>query len=236
MIEKPVFPNQTGLRWRVGRPLLIMSVAVLTSIAGLLTVIIETTDTIPELPVATQNVTPAPIDPAETRALRSNGVSGERRGAGSIIDLADRGQIAKTISTGPGGWLIDDVTKVRAKPEAAHAGSDPLPTVTATADSQTGVRLGSRSPDDPRDGPVPEPRVDPSARPDTPRELDNGDKSCIKAPVSRAPEGRRWYFRLEGEDHHKCWYVRARRHEASRRTGQHLRSTRTWTYWRPWFW
>lgn len=233
MIEKPVFSHQTGLRRRVGRPLIIMSVAALTSIAGLLTVFIETTDTIPELPVATQNVTPVPIDPPETKGFTSNRASGERLGSGRMTDLADRGRIENTVSTGPGEWLVDDVTKARAKPEAPHAGSAPLPTVTATAHTQIGARVGSRSPDDTREEPVPEPQV---SRADTPRELDDGDKTCIKAPVSRAPEGRHWYFRLEGEDHHKCWYVRDRRHEASHRSGQHPRSTRTWTYWRPWFW
>jgi len=236
MIEKPVFPHQTGLRWRVGRPPLIVSVAA-TIGAGLLTVIIETTGTIPELPIATQNVAPVPIDPAETKGLRSTQASDERLGSGRITDLADRVQIAKTISTGPGGWLIDDVAKVRAKPQVRQAGSDPLPIITATVDTHIEARVGSRSSDDTRasaDEHVPGPLA-PSARTDMPRELDDADMSCVKAPVSQTPEGKHWYYRLDGEDHHKCWYVRARRHEASRRSNQHLRSRRTWTDWRPWY-
>ena len=41
--------------------------------------------------------------------------------------------------------------------------------------------------------------------------LDDAATKCVQAPVGRAPEGERWYYRLDRETRRKCWYVRAHR-------------------------
>jgi hypothetical protein len=228
MIQKSVFPDETGRRWRaVSRPLA-AGVMGVVGVAGLLMLIIEMDRAIPDSPMATQTAAPA--------AAAAAPAPGQTR-SGSA-DPADPTQTAEANSTVPGEWLINDVAKTRAKPQVTPASPDPLPATVATADPHVETRVGSPPPSDTHpseDEHGPGSPAGAVARGDTSRAVDDAASSCIEAPVGQAPDGKRWHYRFDREDHRKCWYLRARRHEPSR-TSQRQRPRRTWANWnwRPW--
>jgi len=51
-----------------------------------------------------------------------------------------------------------------------------------------------------------------AARSNTSAELGDAAAKCVQGPEGQAPEGERWYYRLDRESHRKCWYVRGYRH------------------------
>jgi len=224
MIPKSVFPDETGLRWKAVRRPLVGALMAVTGIAGLLMLIVEMDGAIPDPPIATQTAAPVPTAPAAGP------------GGNGSTDLADRTQIAEANSTVPGEWLINDVAKTRAKPEVTQASPDPFLATAAAADAHVEARVGSSPPSDTRPGEDEHGPASPAgavARVETSRALDDATSNCMEAPVGQAPEGKRWYYRFDREDHRKCWYVRSRKHEASR-SSPHPRSRRTWVNWRPW--
>jgi hypothetical protein len=216
MIQKSVFPDETGQRWKSVRRPLAAGVMAVTGIAGLLMLVIEMDSSLPDPPPLTHTAAPAngvsdPVDPPQTTAAAN--------------------------STVPGEWLINDVAKTRAKPEVTPASPDPLPAPAAPADTHVETRAGLPLPSDTRPGGDEHGPGSPAgavARIDTSRALDDPSTSCMEAPVGQAPEGKRWSYHFAREDHRKCWYLRARRHEASQRSSQHQRSRRSWANWRPW--
>jgi hypothetical protein len=225
MIQKSVFPDDTGLRWRAVRRPLTAGIMAATGIAGLLMLIIEMDGTIPDPPIATQTAAAGPATPAPAQ------------GRNGLTDLADPSHIAAPNSTVPGEWLINDVAKTRARPAVTQASPDPLPATAATADAHVETGAGLPPPSDPRPGADehgPGSAAGAVARVDTSRPHDDASATCMEAPVGQAPEGKRWSYHLDREDHRKCWYLRTRRHEASSRSSQHTRSRRTWANWRPW--
>ena len=225
MIQKSVFPDETGLRWRAVRRPLAACIMAVTAIAGLLILIIEMDGAIPDSPIATQTAAAGPATPAPAK------------GRNGLTDSADPTETASTNSTVPGEWLINDVAKTRARPAATQASPDPLPATAATADAHVETRPGQPPPSDTRPGADEHGPGSPAGsvgRAETSRPLDNATASCMEAPVGRAPEGKRWSYHLDREDHRKCWYLRPRKHEASSRNGQHTRSRRAWANWRPW--
>jgi hypothetical protein len=235
MIEKPVLLDETWVRWKVVRPVFVASIVALIGISGFRMLVIAMVGTIPDLPIATQSAAPVPFG-QEAKDPASNPASIERAGRGGITDPTAPTQVAKATSTGPGEWLIDDVAKARARPLVAPASANLLPATAATADAQVEARVGSRSPDNTRAGADERRPGWPAgafARADASRALDDAGVSCIEEPVGQAPEGKRWYYRLD-QDHRKCWYVRTRKHETSRRSGRHLRSAGTWAEWKLW--
>jgi hypothetical protein len=218
MIQKSVFPDQTGLPWKaIRRPLAAGLVAVI-GIAGLLMLIIQMDGATPDPPTLTHTGAPAPAQ-------------------GGMTGTVDPPQTAEANSTVPGEWLINDVAKTRAKPGVTQASPDPLPATAAPADTHVETPAGSPPPSDTHPGGDehgPGTSAGAVARIDTSHALNDAATSCMEAPVGQAPEGKRWYYRLDREDHRKCWYLRSRRHEASRRSSQHQRSRRGWANWGPW--
>jgi hypothetical protein len=224
MVQKSVFPDETGRRWKAIRRPLAAGVMAVTGIAGLLMLIIEMDRAVPDSPTATQAAAPVPAAPAPGQ---------DRNGS---TDPAGPTQIAAANSTVPGEWLINDVAKTRARPEVKQANPDPLPATVATADTHVETPVGSPAPSDTRSGENEHGPGSPAgavARGDTSRALDDTATSCIEGPVGQAPDGKRWYYRFDREEHRKCWYLRARKHEASR-SSPRQRSRRTWVNWRPW--
>jgi hypothetical protein len=229
MIEKLVFLDGIRLRGKVVRPLFVASIMALTSVAGFRMLVVAMVGTIPELPIATRSAAPVPFGRAEAKDPESNRAPIERPGSGGITAPTAATQVAKTTSTDPGEWLIDDVAKARARPEVAPASPDLLPATAATASTRVEARAGSGSPDDTRTGADEHvPGADTSRRPD------DGTVSCIEAHVGQASEREHRYYGFDREDHRKCRHVRARRHEAWRRSGRHSRSGRTWANWNFW--
>ena len=170
----------------------------------------------------------------------------ERADLGGIRYPAAASQNGRATAS-PGQWLIDDVARERAKFELRQGSPKPLPRTNAARDAahvEAGVRLPSsddtRAGGDERraeeltsltstppaeDGGAPRPqralkRSDgASPRPVTSRGLVDSATKCIDAPVGLAPEGERWYYRLDRENHRKCWYVRAFREDRVRPRG-----------------
>ena len=141
MIERPIFLDETGRRWKIVRPLLVASVAGLIGIVGLLILSIEMVGTIPELPIVTSSVTPALIGQAKSKGTRSV----ERPAPGGVTDAAAPTQVAKATSTNPGEWLIRDVALERARLEVAQADLDQLTGRTAAANAHIQGQFGLRS-------------------------------------------------------------------------------------------
>jgi hypothetical protein len=52
----------------------------------------------------------------------------------------------------------------------------------------------------------------------SPKPLSATTTTCIEAPVGAAPEGERWYYRLDRETRRKCWHVRTVREERAQRS------------------
>jgi hypothetical protein len=220
MIQKSVFPVETGLRWKAVRRPLAAGFMVVIGIAGLLMLIIEMDGATPDPPTTTHTAALAPA-----------------QGHNGMTDRVGSPQTAEANSTVPGEWLINDVAKTRAKPEVTQASPDPLPAAPAPADTHVETPAGSPLPSDTHpsgDEHGPAPPAGAVARIDTSRALNDASTSCMDAPVGQAPEGKRWSYHLDREDHRKCWYLRSRRHEASSRSSQHQRSRRSWVNWRPW--
>jgi hypothetical protein len=225
MIQKSVFPDATGLRWRAIRRPLAAGIMAATGIAGLLMLIIEMDGTLPDSPIATQTAAAGPATPAPAE------------GRNGLTDPADSTEKAAANSTAPGEWLINDVAKTRARPAVTQASPEPLPATAATADAHVETGAVPLPPSDTRpaaDEHGPGSPAGAVTRADTSRPLNEAAASCMEAPIGQAPEGKRWSYHLDREDHRKCWYLRPRKHEASSRNGQHMRSRRTWANWRPW--
>lgn len=223
MIQKSVFPDETGLRWKAFRRPLGAGLMAVTAAAGLLMLIIEMDGTTPD-------------PPTTAHAASASAAPAPAQGHNRMTDPVDPSQTAEANSTAPGEWLINDVAKTREKPEVTQASPDPLP-ATAHADAQVETRASASSPSDTRPSGDEHGSGSPAAavaRTDTSRALDDATTSCMEAPAGQAPDGKRWYYRLDREDHRKCWYVRPRRHEASSRSNRHQRSRRTWANWGPW--
>jgi hypothetical protein len=224
MSQKSVFPDETGLRWKAVRRPLGAGLMAATAVAGLLMLIIEMDGSTPDPPTTTHSAASASAAPAPAQ------------GHNGMTDPINPPQTAQTNSTAPGEWLINDVAKTRGKPEVTQTSPDTL-AATAPADAHAEVRASAPLPSDTRPGGDEHGSGSPAgavARTDTSRAPDDATTSCMEAPTGQAPEGKRWYYRLEREDHRKCWYVRSRRHEASSRSNRHQRSRRTWVNWGPW--
>jgi hypothetical protein len=212
---KSVFPDERGLHWKVVRRPLAAGVMAVVGIAGLLMLIVEMDATTPDRPTTSHTAAPA----------------------SGMTDPVDLPQTAEANSTVPGEWLINDVAKTRAKPQATQPSPEAVPVTAAAADAHVETRPGSPLPSDTRPGGDehgPGLPVSAVARVDTSRPLDDAATSCAEGPVGQAPEGKRWSYHVDREGHRKCWYLRARKHEASRRSAQHQRSRRTWANWGPW--
>ena len=238
MIQKSTFLNEVALRWKVVRRPLAAGILAVTGLAALLMLIVEMDGTVADSPIATQNAAPVPSAPAAANGLRSAQASIDRRGRDGITDRVDPTRIAQANATGPGAWLINDVAQTRARAEVTQANPNPLPATAATADARVETRVGSPASSQTRAGPDQQGPGSPSssaAQVDTSPASDDTKTSCREAPGGQAPEGKRWYYRFDREGHHKCWYVRSRKHEPSSRSSQHSRTRRTWVnYWRPW--
>jgi hypothetical protein len=215
MIQKSVFPDEPRLPWRAVRRPLAAGIMAVVGIAGLLMLIVEMDATTPDPPTTPHTAAPA---------------SGK-------TDPVDPPQTAEAHSTVPGEWLINDVAKTRAKPEATQPSPDPVPVTAAAADAHLETRAGSPLPSDTRlggDEHGPRSPAGAIARVDTSRPPDDAATSCLEGPVGQAPEGKRWSYHIDREGHRKCWYLRARKHERSPRSAQHQRWRRTWANWGPW--
>lgn len=237
MIQKSIFLNEMALRWKVVRHPLAAGILAVTGLAALLMLIIEMDGSISDPPIARQNTAPVPFAPAAANGLRSADASIDRQGRDGITDRDNATRIAEANATGPGAWLIDDVAKTRAKAEVTQSSPNSLPATAATPDTRVETRVHSPSSSDTRAAAEEQGPGSPAggvARVDTSRASDDTKTSCLEAPVGQAPDGKRWYYRLDREDHRKCWYLRSRKHEASSRSSQHSRLRRTWVNWRPW--
>jgi hypothetical protein len=237
MIQKSIFLNEVALRWKVVRHPLAAGILAVTGLAALLVLIIEMDGSIPDPPIATQKAAPAPFAPAAANGLRNADASIDREGRPRITDRDDATRIAEANATGPGAWLINDVAKTRARAEVTQSSSNSLPATAASADARAEARVESPSSSDTRaavDEQGPGSPAGGVARVDTSRAPDDTKMSCLEAPVGQAPDGKRWYYRLDRDDHRKCWYLRSRKHEASSRGSQRSRVRRTWVNWRPW--
>jgi hypothetical protein len=229
------FVSEHGLHLKVIRSLLITGILVLTGIGSLLMIIIEMVGTDPELPVSAQSAAPIPFTPAEARSPANSPVSIERQDGGRTRDVAAPVRAGQATSASPGDWLVNDVTKARARPEVAQRGPAPLPATTGFAETRE-AKPGSRSLEDSRAGTVEHGSGGPTgagARAATSRAAEDA-ATCIETPAGQAPEGKHWFYRFDREDHRKCWYVRARKPEAFRPRAPRPRPEREWAIWVPW--
>ena len=238
MIPKSIVLDEIALRWKAIRRPLAAGILVVTGVVGLLTLIVEMDGTIPDPPMASQSAASVAFAPAAANGLRAGHAAIDRQRRDRITEPADPTRTADTNSTGPGQWLINDVAETRAKPGVTQAKPRPLPAIAATTDAHVETPVappassGTRLSTDEQGAGA---SAGGSARADTSRQPDDAKANCMEAPVGQAPEGKRWYYRFDREDHRKCWYVRSRKHDASSRSSQHSRSRRTWVnYWRPW--
>ena len=237
MIQKSIVLNEVALRWKVVRQPLAAGILAVGGLAALLMLIIEMDGSIPDPPIAAQNAAPVPFASTAANGLRSANASIDRQGGDGITDRDDATRVAEANATGPGAWLISDVAKTRARAEDTQSSPNSLPATAATADARVETRVDPPSSGDTRAAADEQGRGSPAggiARVDTSRAADDTKTSCLEAPVGQAPDGKRWYYRLDRDDHHKCWYLRSRKHEASSRSSQHSRVRRTWVNWRPW--
>jgi hypothetical protein len=179
--------------------------------------------------VGAQELSTGTVDPSGRSSM-------ERPGLGEISTAS------------PDQWLIDDVARERATFEPRQGGPKPLSATDAARDAahvEAGVHLPSsddtRARGDERraeeltssistppaeDGTLGTRRPQralkrsdgASPRPVTSRGLVHSAAKCIDAPVGLAPNGERWYYRLDRETHRKCWHVRAFREDKVRRS------------------
>jgi len=237
MIQKSIFLNEIALRWKVVRHPLAAGILAVTGLAALLMLIIEMDGSVPDPLTATQNAAPVSFAPTAANGPRSANASIDRAGRDGIADRDDSTRIAEANATGPGAWLINDVAKTRARGEVTQSSPNSLPATPATTDTRVETRVDTPSSSNTRaaaDEQGPGSPAGGVARVDTSRAPDDTKTSCLEAPVGQAPDGKRWYYRLDRDDHRKCWYLRSHKHEASSRSSQHSRVRRTWVNWRPW--
>jgi hypothetical protein len=235
MIQKSIFLNDIALRWKVVRHPLAAGILAVAGLAALLMLIVEMDGSIPDPPTATQNAAPVAFAPTAANDPKSANASIDRAGGDGTADRGDATRIAEANATGPGAWLINDVAKTRARAEVTQSSPNSLPATPATTDARVETRVDSPSSGNTRA--AADEQGSPAggvARVDTSRAPDDTKTSCLEAPVGQAPDGKRWYYRLDRDDHRKCWYLRSRKHEASSRSSQHSRVRRTWVNWRPW--
>jgi hypothetical protein len=236
MIQKSIFLDEMALRWKVVKHPLAAGVLATTGLAALLMLIIKMDGSIPDPPIATQHAAPVRFAPAAVNGLRSADASIDRQGRDGITDRDDASRIAEANATGPGAWLINDVAKTRERAEITQSSPNLLPAPASTAGARVETRVDSPLSGDTRaaaDEQGPGSSAGGVTRVDTSRAPDDTKTSCVETPVGHAPDGKRWYYRLDRDDHRKCWYLRSRKHEASR-SSQHSRVRRTWVNWRPW--
>jgi hypothetical protein len=201
-----------------------------------------------ELPIGT-------VDPSGRASM-------ERAGPGGISYPAAATQNGRA-TTSPGQWLIDDVARERAKFELGQGSPLPLSATNAARDAarvEAAVRderraeelTSSISAPPAEDGTLGTRRPqralkrsdDASPRPVTSRGLVDSAAKCIDAPVGMAPEGERWYYRLDRETHRKCWHVRAFREdraprrivESDRRPSERTSADPFDSAWAWWYW
>jgi hypothetical protein len=183
--------------------------------------------------VGAQELSTGAVDPSGRTSMERAGLDG------ISYPAADKGRATAS----PGQWLIDDVASERAKLALTQGSPKPLSATNAARDAahvEVGVRLPSsddaRAGGDERrgeeltrsistapaeDGTLGTRRRQEalkrsdgaSPRPVTSRGFVDSATKCIDAPVGLAPEGERWYYRLDRETHRKCWHVRAFRKE-----------------------
>jgi hypothetical protein len=203
----------------------------------------------------------------------SGRASMERAGFGGVSYPAAATQNGRATAS-PGQWLIDDVARERAKFELRQGSPQPLSATNAAREAahvEAAVRLPSsddtRAGGDERraeeltssisappaeDGTLGTRRPqralkrsdDASPRPVTSRGLVDSAAKCIDAPVGMAPEGERWYYRLDRETHRKCWHVRAFREdraprrivESDRRPSERTSADPFDSAWAWWYW
>jgi hypothetical protein len=214
--------------------------------------------------VGAQEPSTGTVDPSGRASI-------ERAGLGGISYPAAATQNGRATAS-PGQWLIDDVARERAKFELRQGSLKPLSGTNAARDAahvEAGVRLpswddtraggdkrraeeltSSISTPPPEDGmlvtPRPQKRSDgASPRPVTSHGLIDSAAKCIDAPVGLAPEGERWYYRLDRENHRKCWYVRGFREdrvrprsigESDRRPSERTSADPFDSAWAWWYW
>jgi hypothetical protein len=237
MIQKSIFLNEMALRWKAVKHPLAAGIFAVAGLAALLLLIIEMDGSISDQSIATQNAASVPFAPAAANGPRSVDASIDRQGRDKITDRDDGTRVADANATGPGAWLINDVAKTRARAEGTQTSPNALPASAATTDARVETRVDSPSSSETHaaaDQQTPGSPAGGVARVDTSRAPDDTKTSCLETPVGQAPDGKRWYYRLDREDHRKCWYLRSRKHEASSRSSQRSRLRRTWVNWRPW--
>lgn len=212
MIEKLVSLDELGPHWKAIRPFRRASVMDLAGIAALLLFISETVGTTQELPTATRGTAPVPFDQSGANSSGSYHAPIDRS---DPIGIGDSAGATPVRQTSPGQWLIDDVARARAKLKVKQASPNPIPNHPPSSESRAGTKTTEAE-----DGKLGAPssqgsvkRSDDngaSTRPNTSRGPHDATTSCLEAPAGPAPQGRRWYYRLDRETQRKCWYVRAR--------------------------
>jgi hypothetical protein len=116
---KPVLLREAKLCWKVVKPVRRASIMAATGVAVFLTLVNGINGTTPEL-LAVATGTAAPFDIAEARDPRTDLAPIKQSVNDRTSDCVAATQVSQTTSTSPGQWLIDDITRARAKYVRTH--------------------------------------------------------------------------------------------------------------------
>jgi len=146
-----LFDEKKAAGWKVEGSVLVVSVVVLLGFGGVATLTTKMLGTVPELPTETQ--TAAPVSPAAAHRPESNHASMEALARGGVGDSTAPTEVAKSTSTPPREWLIENLAAAARDPRLRkQAATSPGSTAVAAA-VRSEVPVGSRSPDDGKRGP-----------------------------------------------------------------------------------
>jgi hypothetical protein len=141
-----LFDEKKAAGWKVEGSVLVVSVVVLLGFGGVATLTTKMLGTVPELPTETQ--TAAPVSPAAAHRPESNHASMEALARGGVGDSTAPTEVAKSTSTSPREWLIENLAAAARDPRLRkQAPTSPGSTAVAAA-ARSEVPVGSRSPDD----------------------------------------------------------------------------------------
>jgi hypothetical protein len=137
--------------WKVDRSVLIVSLVALFGFSGLAALSTKMVSTVLELPTETQSA--APASPAAVHRPENNHASIEALERGAVGDSTVLTKVAKSTSTLPREWLIENLAAAARDPRLRkQAATSPAATTVAAA-ARAEVPVGSRSPDDGERGP-----------------------------------------------------------------------------------